>query len=316
MGETMDMRDIKPTNDLLFKKMLGSVENKDILQGCIKDFLDIYVPLEDIEITSPYSIETYVESSKAPDDGEGNVMRRFESDVRASLTFADFLSDVQVSRDKYFTPRTLQYAFQRFCDNYNALGRMALDTRGKPLKYSSLRPVFALNILDHTHFTRDRCGLRVLTLRDRKRGVGLDRDWIKIAYFELRKKKYDSRNHIYWREFFNTGKAPAGAPEYIRKAEGVVNYANLTKEERDIMTSAEWAEDKYQSGIQTAYEDGRDRGEKTGFVRGKKTGFVKGQLGITLDYIREGDISVEQASRRLGLPASVIEEHLRKGLPK
>jgi flagellar biosynthesis/type III secretory pathway protein FliH len=120
----------------------------------------------------------------------------------------------------------------------------------------------------------------------------------------------------HWREFFKTGKAPDGAPEYIRKAADVVNHANLTKEERDIMTSAEWAEDKYQSGIQTAYEDGWDKGERTGFAKGERSGIDKGQLGITLDYIRDGDISMERASRRLGIPVSVIEEYLRKGLPQ
>jgi hypothetical protein len=74
----------------------------------------------------------------------------------------------------------------------------------------------------------------------------------------------------------------------------------LTKEERDIMTRAEWVEDSVQAAVQTAYEDGWDGG----------------QLGITLDYIRDGDLSVERASQRLGLPVSVIEEYLLKELPQ
>ena len=48
---------IKVTNDLLFKKMLASEENKDITQGFIKDFCGLDAACEDIHIMNPYSID-------------------------------------------------------------------------------------------------------------------------------------------------------------------------------------------------------------------------------------------------------------------
>jgi len=48
---------IKVTNDLLFKKVLSSEENKDITQGFINDFCGLDVACDDIHIVNSYSIE-------------------------------------------------------------------------------------------------------------------------------------------------------------------------------------------------------------------------------------------------------------------
>jgi hypothetical protein len=46
---------ISPINDLMFKKLMVSVEHKGILSGIIVDILGI-IP-EDLTIASPYSLE-------------------------------------------------------------------------------------------------------------------------------------------------------------------------------------------------------------------------------------------------------------------
>ena len=56
------MNRISPTNDLAFKKVLASEENKDILGGLINDFFDVVA--EEIVIENPYSIEAYIEHVK------------------------------------------------------------------------------------------------------------------------------------------------------------------------------------------------------------------------------------------------------------
>jgi len=50
---------IPPTNDLGFKKTFSSPENKDVLQGLIGDFFDLWIPLDEINITTPYDIKSY-----------------------------------------------------------------------------------------------------------------------------------------------------------------------------------------------------------------------------------------------------------------
>ena len=64
------MKRISPTNDLAFKKVLASEENKDILGGLINDFFD--VTAEEIVIENPYSIASYIEHVKG---GEVVVLR-------------------------------------------------------------------------------------------------------------------------------------------------------------------------------------------------------------------------------------------------
>jgi hypothetical protein len=238
--------------------MLSSVENKDILQGLIADFFKLHVPLEDIEIATPYSIETYTEALNASGGDATSVMRHIASDIRASLKFADFLSDVQVKKDKYFSPRSLLYTFQKFCDNYNSQRAMEYDIHGKAVKYSSLRPVYTLNVLEYSHYP-DEDGLRIFRMYDYERGKAFDKEWVNIGFFELNKKNYETAAHKHWRELFKTGKASKDAPEYIKKAASVVDYVNLKKEERDMISREEWAEDTIQAVTQTAYEDGQER---------------------------------------------------------
>ena len=51
------MKYVNPTNDLAFRKVLGSNENVHILAGLIKDFF--FIEPADLTIENPYSIKAY-----------------------------------------------------------------------------------------------------------------------------------------------------------------------------------------------------------------------------------------------------------------
>ena len=53
----MKIKEIKRTNDLAFKKALGSNETKHILAGLVFDIF--LIKPKKIELTSPYNIESY-----------------------------------------------------------------------------------------------------------------------------------------------------------------------------------------------------------------------------------------------------------------
>ena len=83
-------KQIDPLNDLLFKKMLSSEDQKAILQGFIRDFFNIDAALNEILLVTPYSIKTYKEllqnklnNSKDPDDTAAivSVMRETRRDI-------------------------------------------------------------------------------------------------------------------------------------------------------------------------------------------------------------------------------------------
>ena len=110
-----------------------------------------------------------------------------------------------------FEERSLYYAFDRFCKNYNLLRELMREKEGAHNRYSSLRAIYyALNILGYDHFD-DEDALRVLELYDPVRLKKLKRDLIKIGYFELKKSKAETENLRQWQKFFLTGQVSEDA---------------------------------------------------------------------------------------------------------
>ena len=129
---------IPPTNDLGFKKTFSSPENKDVLQGIIGDFFDLWIPLDEISITAPYDIKSYEEYLKRLSGGEAisEKLRQTVQDVAVDIKIADFGAEVQIQKDTYFSQRSLYYACTRFCSNYNQPGKMVHRYDGTPILYS------------------------------------------------------------------------------------------------------------------------------------------------------------------------------------
>jgi len=259
---------ISPTSDLGFRKSLSSPESKDVLQGLIGDFFNVRPALDDITITSPYSIKAYKELLKLADGTEHAVtkLRQTIKDISADFKVAGFGVEIQISKSTYFSKRSIYYACDSFCANYNRPGEMEQDYDGSFLLYSSLKPIFALNILGYPHFPGDDDALRIFRFYDPDRNKAFDKDYLAIAYFELTKSHVESVNLRHWWHYFNTGEASDDAPEYIKKASRIIDKANLTQEERDMIGQIERAEEIYKDTIYTA----RIEGEKIGEARGEK----------------------------------------------
>jgi len=150
------MRKVKPTNDLLFRKTLASEENKDILQGLIRDTFGINP--ETITIKNPYSIHAYTEIKN---NEIFLVERETIKDVAVYLEMSDFTVELQVRKTKFFNRRSLYYVFDAFCGNFNLTENLELGSNGEPDRFSSLRPIYSLNILDEKMFTQDTRAFRV-----------------------------------------------------------------------------------------------------------------------------------------------------------
>jgi len=282
---------VRVTNDLLFRKMLSSEENKDVLQGFIQDFCGLAVTFDEIHIVTPYSIKSYKEAAGSID----NMMRLIERDVAVQLRILDVVVELQMYKDNYFIARALHYVFDRYCSNYNVPGSMDQDMAGNMRRHSSLRPVYAVNIMSNTVFPDDDDAMRVFTLYDKEHCSGLDREWIWIGFFELGKSNFRTDNQRHWREFLLTGVAPVGSPDYIQKAQGVVDYANLDEEEREMLTAVQKFEDNYSSVVVTAFEDGVEQGIEQGIK------------GLAAKLKKSGIMSVEQIADMSGLSISEVE---------
>ena len=263
---------ISPTSDLGFKKITSEPSNKDVLRGIIGDFFDLWIPLDEINVTAPYDIKSYEEYLRRLGGGEeiSESLRQTVQDVAADIKIADIGAEVQVRRDAYFSQRSLYYACTRFCSNYNLPGKMVYRYDGKPIRYSSLKPVYILSILGCPHFIDDEDALRVFTLFDRKRGKAFEIEYLTVAFFELSKNNIETVNQRHWKTFFQNGAAPEGAPEYIKKAARVIDRANMTQEERDMFDQLQKAQDTYDSVIYTAQIEGEKIGEARGEARMEK----------------------------------------------
>jgi len=263
---------IPPTSDLGFKKIMNSPENKDVLQGIIGDFFNLRIPLEEINVTAPYDIKAYREYIKQADGTEKSLAKFRETiqDVAADIKIAGFGAELQIKNEQYYSVRSIHYACNRFCSNYNRAGEMKQLPDGTLLRYSSLKPIYALNILGYPHFSGDDDALRIFTLYDREIKKSFDREYLTIAFFELTKSHVETANQGHWRTYFTTGEAAGDAPDYIKKAARVLERANLTQEERDMFEHFERAEERYKNTIYAALLEGEERGEERGIKVGEE----------------------------------------------
>jgi predicted transposase/invertase (TIGR01784 family) len=283
----LEKNSISPTNDLAFKKVLASEENKDILGGFISDFFEIAVSAEEITIENPYSIEVYKEFVKGT---EVMTLRDTIKDVSASFKTANFISELQIKNSNYFDERALYYPFNRFCQNYDKAGDMKYTTDGRAMRYSSLKPIYALNVLGYPHFQGDDEALRIFELYDPKRNKKF-KELFRIGFFELTKTVIETNNQKYWHDFFITGEVETQAPEYIKKASQIIKWVNLSEEERNVSMVLEKAEEIRKTELDYSYNEGKE----------------KGIIEVAKKLIKR-QISLEDISEDTGLSISELQE--------
>ena len=246
---------ISPTGDLAFKKVLASEENKDILAGLINDFFNVEV--EELAIENPYSINAYIELAKGE---EISLLRNTLKDVAATFRTADFVSECQIKKTLFFAERSLLYPLERFCQNYNNSEHMQKDRLGRLNRYSGMKPVYSLNILGYNHFN-DEDSLRIFELCDPERNKRFEKRLLRLGYFELKKPNIETINQKHWQDYFNTGAVSSGAPDYIHKASKIIDFINLTEEERTVAKSLERAQADYDLEMHSSYMDGITEGD-------------------------------------------------------
>ena len=195
---------------------------------------------------------------------EESTLRSIERDIAVELRGLNIMVEVQVHYDKHFIPRTLHYAFKRFNSNYGVPGKMEGKRGSKSESYSSLMPVYSINIVEEKLFPKDEDVMRTFTLYDKEHKSGFDREWLKVSYVELEKANLSNENLKHWVEFFRSGKTLDDAPRYLKKAEEVVAFVNLSKEERRMLMAMEKniaiQESELSSALDTGFDLGVERG--------------------------------------------------------
>ena len=145
-----------------------------------------------------------------------------------------------------------------------------MNYRSHWFMYSTLRPVYSLNILDHSLFGEDKDALRIFELYDPKRGKRFKKDLLRIGFFELTKGNIETANQRHWRKYFKSGEADEGAPPYIKKASKIVEYINLSEEERFMISAMERLEANDEAERAYYIAESRAKGREQGMAEGER----------------------------------------------
>ena len=211
-------------NDLLFKKVFADQRYAHILIGFIQDIFEIEV--ESVQIETPYRIETFYELQKE------KTLTFTAVDVVARLTDKSLVTiEMQVSPQKYYAERAVYYVAEKYVSNYGQPThyRGAEGTHSE--KYSSLYPVYGLNILDFILFKDSKSDnpLRHFDVYDRANEEEFPtKNILKFSFLELPRVPAKNQKHLaYWMDYFTTGQVAKTAPAYIQEACEVIAYQNL-----------------------------------------------------------------------------------------
>ena len=264
---------IKATGDLAFKKVFASVGNEDIIAGLVHDFFG-FEP-KNIVITNPYNIDLY--QKKLEDSGgDYSVLMHTLNDISVDMADGSFVAEMQVQKQAFYGLRAVYYPTQRFGANYDRAGN----------KYEDLRCIYSLNILQDSYFS-DEHAVKIFRLHDEYVNIPMDKDYLAIGFFELLKTAgLRNPNQGHWQKYFLGEELPPDAPEHIKHAGGVIEFANLGKKERDMIS----AEERYRGSLMldrtTALMEGREQGERKGFTKGHAQGRAQGHAQGRLEVAR------------------------------
>jgi predicted transposase/invertase (TIGR01784 family) len=175
-----------------------------------------------------------------------------------------------------------------------------------------------MNILKFKYFDDDNA-IRMFKLYDPERGLDFKPAYMRVGYFELLKKNGVTGNAKYWQDYFLGNELSADAPEHIRRAAELIDYVNLSEEERDMIDYAQKYEDQRADEMETAIRKGLEAGLATGLAKGiekgREEGIEKGREEGREEGKREdarrmkGDgMSSELISKYTGLSAEEIAE--------
>jgi PD-(D/E)XK nuclease family transposase len=201
------MSKINPKIDLVFKKLFGSEENKDILLSLINAILPIHQQIVEIMLKNPYNISDYAEGKlsildiKAQD--EHGVLYDIEMQIRGS----DFYGRRTLFYWAKMFGSQLDYIndFPTATAQITELEKLAnLEEQGK-LGYSGLKKCIVISLMDFNFFADEKYN-RYFMLKDGETNeIHKDLDYLDLYFIELKKYKLETVKTILerWITFLN-----------------------------------------------------------------------------------------------------------------
>ncbi|QEN05590.1 Rpn family recombination-promoting nuclease/putative transposase [Thiospirochaeta perfilievii] len=280
--------------DYAFKKVFGSLENKDILISFLNSLIDFpnnrYIT--SLEIVDPYNIpmlkgmkDTYVDVKALLDNGTMVII------------------EMQILNHSGLEKRILY----NVAKNYSVQLTQAED-------YTLLNPVIALTIVDFDMFPDTQSVVSRFKLLEKESFINYADD-IELIFIELPKfkKQLENLKNIkdQWIYFIKN----AGSLEYVpeslsptvKQALNVVNTAGFSKEELEIQHKRKEFIFIQNASIDKATKDGLKKGIKKGIEQG----IEKRDIVIVKNMYNSGS-TINYISEITGLDQDKIKQYLNK----
>ncbi|AXY26175.1 hypothetical protein CL176_09280 [Suicoccus acidiformans] len=257
-----------PTNDFLFKKTFSASGQEALAKALIESILGR--EFLDVQLANPYTIEAYKAKGK-PETTEVDFLAQ---DIEGRYVTIE----MQVHREPYFLERIHYYAGGVYRKNYGREKEQIVPHN----RYSSLRQVYSINILDFDLFARDdKEGIRTFVYRDLENAEVLSDiqpyNGIELTFVSLRNYNISEDERFkHWWSFFRLKPPAEDAPDIVLQAYAEVDEANLTEEERKMADLVQRYQHDFEAAVGTAMYEGEKIGEEKGLKKGLKKGLEKG----------------------------------------
>ena len=287
------------TNDVVFKKIFGDMNNKEVIKGFLSSILNI--PKEEYELLKIKS--PFLNISDSATDKIGIL------DVKLSTKNKKIIDiEIQVARMKHMRERVLYY-----------LSKMTLDQIGAGENYDKIQKVISIIIAaDHILIKENNNQHNRYLLCDKETGSTFT-DKMEVNTLDLMKKadpKTSDPNITKWVDFFNAKteeelemihNMPDSA---VKQAAKIVLEVNQDKEVRIKAEQRENALRVYNTEIEASKQSGIKEGIKQGMEKGIKQGMEKGKKSEKIEIAKkllQTNLSLEQISIVTGLTINEIE---------
>jgi predicted transposase/invertase (TIGR01784 family) len=273
------------TNDLIFKKVFGDENNKDILAGFLKTILDI--PETDYD-------EIYIEDSLLKIESIGDKYGILDIKIKTkSGSIIDV--EMQVAHDKFMKERVIYY-----------ISRMIAEQMGESVKYSKIQKVVSIIIAaEHNLIKGSKNFHHRFLLKDKESGI-IFTNKLEIDTLEIKKLPKDNEKQtalIKWLKFMKAETEEEldmlslqTANIEFKRAIKVVKDLNADEKTRKLAQKQIDQLRFYISNIEGSRAEGKAEGKIEGKIEDKRETAIKMLSdGLELDLIAKyTDLSIEE----------------------
>jgi predicted transposase/invertase (TIGR01784 family) len=308
---------VNPKIDLVFKKLFGSEENKDILLSLINAILPLNQQIAKITLKNPYNVSDYAE-------GKLSILDIKAEDENGRL----YDIEMQIRGSKFYGKRALFYWAKMFGSQLDYVLEDNEDNDNTiEIGYSDLKKCIVMSLIDFTFF-EDKKYYHFYTLKDGETNEQhKDLDYLDLYFIELKKYKGKLENVKTtlerWITFLNHANKydnkslPKELAEIkeIRKASQKLNAMSLDEQERRYYEAQQkfWLDQNtfMKEALEKAKEKGREEGIEEGIEKGVEIGIEKGVLNLRIETAKTmlaNNEPVEKIMLYTGLTFGQIEE--------